>query len=130
MTESARQAIIAHARDEAPVECCGLLLGAPGLVEEAVRTRNARQSPTAYLVEPADHFSVIRRARREGRAIMGAYHSHPRSPAVPSEVDRREALYPEFVYVIVSLAEPGRPEVRGFRLDGKRFVAAPLVPVP
>ena len=124
---AAREAMIAHARDEAPLECCGLLLGAPGVVEEAVRARNLRRSRTAYLVDPADHFATIRRARKEGRTIVGAYHSHPRSPAVPSPVDLEEAQFPEFLYVIVSLADPRAPDVRGYRLTREAFIPATLV---
>jgi proteasome lid subunit RPN8/RPN11 len=124
---TAREAMIAHARDEAPLECCGLLLGAPGVVEEAVRANNLRRSRTAYLVDPSDHFAAIRRARKEGRTIVGAYHSHPRSPAVPSPLDLREATFPEFLYVIVSLADSRAPDVRGYRLSRDAFAPATLV---
>ncbi|MDQ3348763.1 MAG: M67 family metallopeptidase [Acidobacteriota bacterium] len=127
--ESAREAIIAHARAEAPLECCGLLLGVPGVVEEACRTRNMRRSETAYLVDPADHFAVIRKGRRNGREILGAYHSHPRSPAVPSATDLRDAWDARFLYVIVSLADPHAPDVRGYYLQGGAFVDAPLATI-
>jgi proteasome lid subunit RPN8/RPN11 len=125
-----RQAMIDHARADAPLECCGLLIGSVGRIEEAVRARNARESATAYLIDPADHFAAIRRVRREGRAIVGAYHSHPRSPAVPSPTDLEEAQFGNFLYVIVSLALPHEPDVRGYRLDAGAFVAAPLVEGP
>lgn len=127
MQRSAREAMIAHAREEAPLECCGLLLGTTGIVQDAVRTRNVRRSPTVYLVDPADHFAVIRRVRKEGRTIVGAYHSHPRSPAVPSPVDLREAHDAELLYVIVSLADPRAPDVRGYRLTFEQFVEVELV---
>jgi [CysO sulfur-carrier protein]-S-L-cysteine hydrolase len=129
MQSAAREAMIAHARDEAPLECCGLLLGTPGRVEETLRARNLRQSATAYLVDPADHFAAIRTARKEGRTIVGAYHSHPRSPAVPSPVDLQEAHDAELLYVIVSLANPDAPDVRGFRLTRDWFVPVTLVGV-
>jgi [CysO sulfur-carrier protein]-S-L-cysteine hydrolase len=127
LLNAAKEAMIAHARDDAPLECCGLLLGAQGVVEEAVRARNLRHSRTAYLVDPADHFAAIRRARKEGRTIVGAYHSHPRSPAVPSPVDLQEAQFPDFLYVIVSLADPRTPDVRGYRLTRDAFIPATLV---
>jgi [CysO sulfur-carrier protein]-S-L-cysteine hydrolase len=130
MRASVRDAMIAHAREEAPVECCGLLLGTRGLIEEAIRTHNLRRSTTAYLIDPADHFAAIRRARMEGRMIVGAYHSHPRSPAAPSAVDLREAHDADLVYLIVSLADPRTPDVRGYRLASAEFVAAALLDVP
>jgi proteasome lid subunit RPN8/RPN11 len=123
-------AAVAHARAEAPNECCGLLVGRAGTVDECVRTRNLKQGPTTYLIDPADHFETIRRARREGRAILGAYHSHPRSAAVPSATDVAEAHFPDLVYVIVSLAEPATPEVRGYAIAAGNFVGVPLVSVP
>ena len=102
LPEEIRAAIVAHARDELPNECCGLLLARDGVIVEAVRARNTLASPSAYLLHPEDHFAAIRRARREGLAVAGAYHSHPRSPAVPSPRDIAEAHDPDLLYVIVS----------------------------
>lgn len=123
---AARAAIVAHAVEAAPRECCGLLIGADGVVEEAARARNVRDGHTTYQVDPADHFAAIRRARSQGRAVVGAYHSHPRSPAVPSVTDLDEAHDPAFLHVIVSLAQPGGPDVRAYRLQAGRYGAVPL----
>jgi [CysO sulfur-carrier protein]-S-L-cysteine hydrolase len=122
-------AMVDHARREAPLECCGLILGESGRVDEPVEMRNARASEKAYLIDPAEHLAVLKRARAEGRAVLGAYHSHPRSPAVPSPTDLAEAHYEEFLYVIVSLADPASPDVRGYRLSGRQFVPVTLVPL-
>ena len=127
---AARDAVVAHAREEAPIECCGLLLGRKGTVEECVRARNIRRSRTSYLIDPADHFAAIRRARVEQRAVLGAYHSHPQSPPVPSETDVREALDRDLLYVIVSLADPAAPDVRGYVRVGVGLVPVPLSVVP
>jgi [CysO sulfur-carrier protein]-S-L-cysteine hydrolase len=60
---------------------------------------------------------VRRRLRTSGRSILGAYHSHPRSAAVPSATDVAEAYYDrEFVYVIVSL-EREPPVLRAYRVE-------------
>lgn len=126
LRQAARNAIIAHAVETAPRECCGLLIGAAGVVEEAVPARNVRDGHTTYQIDPADHFAAIRRARTEGRTVVGAYHSHPRSPAVPSATDLSEAQDPAFLYLIVSLARPGAPDVRAYRLEAGRYSAVPL----
>jgi proteasome lid subunit RPN8/RPN11 len=111
-------AIIAHARDDAPDECCGLLVGSGERINEAVRTPNLERTPTRYQIDPAAHIALIKRLRGSDRAIVGAYHSHPHTPAVPSASDIAEAYYPEFVYVIVSLAG-SKPDVRAWRIrDG------------
>jgi [CysO sulfur-carrier protein]-S-L-cysteine hydrolase len=98
------EAMVAHARADAPDECCGLLLAREALIEEAVPARNATRGPTAYLIHPEDHFAAIKRAREEGTRVVGAYHSHPRSAPTPSATDIVEAFDPDLLYVIVSLA--------------------------
>jgi proteasome lid subunit RPN8/RPN11 len=113
--------MLQHAREDAPNECCGLLIGRRGVVERAVRARNLQASPTRYLIDPVDHFGAIRAARAQGRRVIGAYHSHPSSAPLPSESDIAEATGgSEFLYVIVSPAgrAPG-DELRAYYLrDG------------
>lgn len=122
--------LVAHARDALPDECCGLLVGSGDRVDEAVPARNVRASPTRYEVDPADHFAVIRRVRREGREIVGAYHSHPSTAAVPSPTDVTEAYDDTLLYVIVSLRDPQQPDVRGFRIAAGQVREVPLVATP
>ena len=120
-----RAGLIAHARDEAPDECCGLLIGTGTVIEESVRVPNVDARPRSrYLLDPAAHIAVRRLLRGTPRVILGVYHSHPESPAVPSDTDLLEACYPEFVWIIVSLVEPGRPAMAAFRLCDR--VATPL----
>ena len=113
--------IEAHAREEAPAECCGLLLGTSSAIVESVRTRNAAGDPSRFLLDPADHINGRRHARNRGLDVVGFYHSHPRSQASPSVTDREEASYPDHLYVIVGLASDP-PELRLFRFDGADFV--------
>jgi proteasome lid subunit RPN8/RPN11 len=126
LPDRVRRAMIAHARDEAPNECCGLLVGRDAAIDESVRTRNLAGSPSRYLIDPADHVALIRRLRDTHRTILGAYHSHPSSPAVPSRTDRDEAFYPDFVWMIVSLVHPAG-EIAAFRLDGGKVEPVEIV---
>ena len=121
--------IVAHAVEELPNECCGLLIGTPDIVEDAARARNAKRSRTRFQVEPADHFAAIRRARAAGFEIIGAYHSHPSGPSGPSETDRTRLTDPTMFHVIVSLAH-GTRTVGAFRLADGNFSPLELVPVP
>jgi proteasome lid subunit RPN8/RPN11 len=121
--------IVAHAIEDLPNECCGLLIGSDAVVEESARARNRKRSRTRFEVEPADHFAAIRRARAAGLEIVGAYHSHPHGPSGPSETDRARLTDPSMVQVIVSLAH-GTRTVRAFRLVDRNFVPLELVPVP
>ena len=113
--------MLAHARDEAPRECCGLLAGTGDTIVRSVRARNLEASPTRYLIDPEDHFAAIRTARAQGLEVVGAYHSHPSSAPVPSPSDLAEAdSGADFLYVIVSLVND---EVRAYRMANGNFVS-------
>ncbi|PYQ93182.1 MAG: hypothetical protein DMF96_30735 [Acidobacteria bacterium] len=100
----ALQSIVAHAREAVPAECCGLLLGRDTAILEALRTRNIADEPASrFLIDPQDHFNGRRDARRRGLDVVGFYHSHPRSPATPSETDRAEASYADHLYLFVTV---------------------------
>lgn len=116
--------MIAHARAESPRECCGLLAGEDGLIDECVRTRNVRASAVTYEIDPGEHISARKNLRARGRFVLGAYHSHPRTAAVPSPTDVAEAYYDrDFLYVIVSL-EREPPDVRAYRFDRGELIEA------
>jgi proteasome lid subunit RPN8/RPN11 len=117
--QSAVDAIVAHAQETAPDECCGLLVGAGDRIDQAIRARNLERGPARYRIDPRDHIALMKRLRGSDRDVIGAYHSHPRSSAAPSASDVAEAFYPDFVYLIVSLMTANQPECRAWRLrDG------------
>jgi proteasome lid subunit RPN8/RPN11 len=119
-------AILAHARQAIPAECCGLLLGLADTIVEARPARNVAEDPMRrYLIDPADHLQALRTARERSLDVVGAYHSHPRSLATPSPTDR-EAGFSHFLFLIVGLgADP--PEFRAWHWDDGNFTAVPLV---
>ena len=121
---SVLDAIEAHARAEAPRECCGLLLGDAGEVREAVATANVAAEPLRrYEISPADHFALIRRCRDAGSgpAIVGGYHSHPRSLPEPSATDLEQAFL-EFVYLIAGPVDGSAPlSIRAYQLIAGRL---------
>ncbi len=122
--------LVAHARAEAPNECCGVLIGTGRRIERAIRGRNTLESRTRYLLDPVDQIAAIKSARATGQTVLGFYHSHPHSSPTPSETDRAEAAYPGYCYLIVSPgSEVTAPEVRAFRLhDSGNFLPVQLVP--
>ena len=63
-------------------------------------------------------------ARADGLEVVGAYHSHPASAAIPSATDIAEATSgADFVYLIVSLVDE---DVRAYRIDEGTAVRIPL----
>ena len=115
-----RDAVVAHARDAAPAECCGLLVGAHGAIASAVRARNLSTDASRFLIDPRDHIKARRDARAAGLDVVGFYHSHPHSPATPSATDLAEAAYPNHLYLIVGLTGEA-VDVRLYRFTGEAF---------
>ena len=116
------EALVAHAQDEAPNECCGFLRAKDGVAEEVVRSENLRNSPYGYELDPK---SLLAANEWDDEGFeVAVYHSHPRSPAEPSQTDINLAHYPHWLYVIVSLA--GEPEVRAWRIENGRVSEEPI----
>jgi [CysO sulfur-carrier protein]-S-L-cysteine hydrolase len=125
-----RAAIVEHARAGYPNEACGLIVGtAPAAAGgEALRfeaTANAAASPYRYEIDPTDLYRISVAADDADEAIWGIVHSHTHTPAVPSPTDIGLALYPDALYILVSLsddeADPaaGHRSVRAWRIvDG------------
>ncbi|KPK47547.1 MAG: hypothetical protein AMJ77_02745 [Dehalococcoidia bacterium SM23_28_2] len=112
--------MIAHARQEAPLECCGVLGGRDGRVLKLFRATNAERSRYRYNIDSQELFRINRECEENGWQFLGIYHSHPDSEAYPSPTDVGLAFWPESLYFIVSLRDAGNPEVRAFRIrDGE-----------
>lgn len=110
------EAMLAHACDELPNEACGLLSGRPGRALRFHPARNALASRYAYEVEPGDLVRIMYAIEADAEELVGIFHSHPATPAIPSASDVREAEYP-VVYLIASFADPEAPGLRGWRIE-------------
>jgi proteasome lid subunit RPN8/RPN11 len=109
--------LLAHAREEAPNECCGILGGKDGAAATVYRATNAEASPLRYTLDPNDLFRItFREIPANDEEMLAIYHSHTASPAYPSQTDINLATYPDSIYLIVSLAE-GEEPLRGFRIE-------------
>ena len=108
--------MVEHAQLEAPLECCGLLMGQAGRVTHLRRMRNLAQSRVRYEMVPGELLRFFKGLRGSGLQHLGIYHSHPSSEAYPSATDISQAFYPDCVYVILSLLAPDSPSVRGFSI--------------
>ncbi len=111
--------MVAHAREDAPNECCGIIAGLNGRAVKLFRARNAEASPYRYSVEPKDLLRIYRECEEAGWEFLAIYHSHTASAAYPSPTDVRLAFWPEAYYVLISLQDAAHPAVRAFRIrDG------------
>ena len=110
--------MIAHAQEEAPNECCGIIAGRDGTATKLFRAKNSEASPYRYSVDPKDLFRIYRECEENDWNFLVIYHSHTASEAYPSPTDVRLGFWPEAYYVLVSLQDAEKPVVRAFRIIG------------
>ena len=116
--------IVAHAREEAPNECCGLVGGRNRRATSIRRGENLHRSPLRF--EIANPLPLLNAIEDAGEALVGIYHSHTRSDAYPSQTDVNLArFWPDPLWLICSLAG-NEPVVRAFEIRDGRIAEAEL----
>ena len=123
--------LLAHARADAPNEACGVLAGtlADGRATAYHPARNADASPFVYTVHPDDLVRIVLGIEDAGEDLVAIFHSHTRSPAVPSPTDRRQAMYPDAFHLLATLVEPDvipMQALRAWRIRDGEATEAPL----
>jgi len=121
LPDDVREAILRHAQETYPDECCGALIARDGVLVEAFALPNSTEEGARrrFLVRPQDYRAAEARAGRLGAELAGFYHSHPDHPARPSQYDLDHA-WPTFAYVIVAVAAGEPRELRSWRLRPDR----------
>jgi proteasome lid subunit RPN8/RPN11 len=119
--------IVAHAREDLPNECCGIVSTSDGTAVRVYRAINAVPSPVRFEIDPRDLIRIHTDIESSGLEMGSMYHSHVKSPAYPSQTDVNFAQnWPGVVWLIVSLADPEVPDLRGFHITGPEIQEVPL----
>jgi proteasome lid subunit RPN8/RPN11 len=123
------EAIVAHARSGLPNEACGLIAGK---IDNDIKTvdkiyvlSNPDSSPEHFSIDPKEQLAAVKDMRALGLVPLGNFHSHPATPARPSEEDIRLSYDPKASYLIVSLAEE-TPVLKAFGVIGGEVTAQTL----
>ena len=116
--------LIAHARDEAPNECCGVVAVGGSTADggaratQVLRTVNVAASPLRFEVDGKELLAAMDHIERGGGELGAIYHSHTRSAPYPSQTDINFAVnWPGVEWIIVGLAGGEQPEVRSFLIE-------------
>lgn len=122
--------IVAHACEEAPNECCGVVAveqgaetGAayPEVTRRAMsvrRARNVHASPKRFEIDGRDVLAAMREFEAEGWEIGAIYHSHTHTPPYPSQTDVNFAAnWPGVEWIIVGLAGADAPRLRSYLIE-------------
>ena len=117
LTRAHYDALVSQAESDYPLETCGLMAGEGDRVWQLYPIENIRKSPVEYEMDPVEQLKALLDLEEKGWDLIAIYHSHPHGPQVPSTMDVERAYYPDAAYIIVSLADRGRPEVRAFSIN-------------
>ncbi|HZP57898.1 MAG TPA: M67 family metallopeptidase [Dehalococcoidia bacterium] len=118
--------MIAHAREDAPNECCGIIAGQDGRATKLYRAINAEASPYRYSVHPKDLLRIHNDVDEHGWEFLAIYHSHTHTEAYPSPTDVRLAAgWPDAYYILVSLMDE-TPAVRAYRIRDGEVTEEPI----
>ena len=119
--------LIQHAKKGFPLEICGILGGTDDTVSAIYRMTNTDASNEHFMMDPKEQFSVVKDLRAKGLAMLAIYHSHPETPARPSEEDIKLALTPDVSYIIISLADTERADMKSFKISNGNVIAEEIV---
>jgi proteasome lid subunit RPN8/RPN11 len=121
--------LVAHAREDAPNECCGMIASRDGDAVAVYRAENSAHSPLRYEIDGSEQYR-IQMAIEDADLDLGAiYHSHTRSEPYPSQTDINLAFYPDALYVIVGLASGPEAKVRAYTIRDSQVAEAALTVV-
>jgi proteasome lid subunit RPN8/RPN11 len=117
--------MVAHAREDLPDECCGMVGGRDGEADVVIRVANSAASPLRYEMDPQEQYDALKAIEDGGSELLAIYHSHTKSAAYPSQTDVNQAVaWPDQIYLIVSLADEDAPDVKGYLLKDLKIADA------
>ncbi|MDH5560665.1 MAG: M67 family metallopeptidase [Deltaproteobacteria bacterium] len=106
--------LLEHASREDPIEACGYLVEKDGEIIKHYEMTNTDQDREHFSMDPKEQFQVVKEVRAAGMKIKAVYHSHPETPARPSEEDIKLAFDPTMSYVIITLLKDSGDRIKSF----------------
>jgi len=120
--------IVAHARAEAPNECCGVVAtNGDGSAQRVFPATNKFASPLRFEIDEHDLIRIWRAIDEDELELGAIYHSHTRTPPEPSQTDiNGAAQWPGTLWLIVGVAGE-QPDVRTWAIEDGRVTQVELV---
>lgn len=126
MARDLYEQVVAHAREEAPNECCGMVASRDGEAVKVYRAANAAASPLRYEIDGSEQYRIQMEIDDAGLELGAIYHSHTRTEPYPSQTDINLAFYPDALYLIVGLVGD-TADVRAYSIRGGKVADAELL---
>jgi proteasome lid subunit RPN8/RPN11 len=128
ISQSLIDEMVAHAREDLPIEWCGMVGGTDGEASVVIPVVNSAASPLRFEMDPQGQYNALKAIEDDGREMLAIYHSHTKSAAYPSQTDVNQAVnWPDAIYLIVSLQDEEAPDVKGYWLKDLKIADAELI---
>jgi proteasome lid subunit RPN8/RPN11 len=130
ISQSLIDEMVAHAREDLPNECCGMVGGDDGEASVVIPVVNSAASPLRFEMDPQGQYNALKAIEDDGKEMLAIYHSHTKSAAYPSQTDVNQAInWPDAIYLIVSLQDEDAPDIKGYWLKDLKIADAELIVV-
>lgn len=118
--------MIEFCRKALPYEGCGLLSGITATGDTLWKLKNESLNPNRFYM-PAEAIKLaVKNMENKGGELLGIFHSHPSSPAIPSSHDIENNPYTDLAYLIISFYK-GKIEVGCFKMKDKTVIPLKLI---
>ena len=106
LSQSQKQILVDHAKKCSPAESCALLFGkeesGTSTIQQVYLTKNIENSPVNFVISNEELLTGYQEAEKNGLEVIGIFHSHPHSEAIPSSTDRKFMTINPVVWIIYS----------------------------
>ena len=93
LAQKEKDKLVTHAISEQPSESCAMLFGKKvgdnWNVKEVFLTQNIDDSQTNFTISPEELLKGYQIAEKNQLEVVGIFHSHPNSDAIPSSTDKK-----------------------------------------
>ncbi len=126
ITKETAMQMIEHSKGEYPNEACGIVGGNSSRATAIFKMANTDKSPSSFFMDPKEQLKAMKELRERNMEMLGIYHSHVASRPYPSQRDVEMAFYPEVSYLIVSLSNMDKPEIRSYKITENKIEEEPV----
>ena len=123
LTQKEKDKLVTRAIEQKPNESCAMLLGKKvdddWNVKEVFHTENIDNSQTNFTISPEDLLKGYQLAEKMRLELVGVFHSHPNSDAIPSSTDKKFMQNNPVPWVIFSGVNNG---IKAYLLDSNKVL--------
>ena len=105
LSQSDKKILSEYSENQKPNESCALLFGKDNQVSDLFLTENIEKSPVEFTLSPEQTLKMYEKEKEMDLQIIGIFHSHPNSQAIPSSTDKKFMENNQYVWVIYSGVE-------------------------